>query len=80
MFQWAWARIVEKLIESFYLASNLTARKALLAGAVALEKRAARQKVQAERLLAVLLDVPCRQFTLVKGRDILSTDSESERR
>ncbi len=67
---------MEKLIESFYLASNLTARKALLAGAAALEKRAARKKVQAERLFAVLLDVPCRQFTLVKGRESLTTERE----
>ena len=76
MIHWGWARVVEKLIESFYLASNLTARKALLAGAAAPEKRAARKKVQAERLFAVLLDVSCRQFSFVKGRDILAAESE----
>ncbi len=71
-----WARVVERLISSFYVASTLTARKLLLACAADFEKRAARKKKQAGRLLAVALEFPFPSFPHALGRDILSVPSE----
>ncbi len=71
-----WSRLTTRLIESLYVASNLTTRKLLLASAAELKKQAAKKKTQAGRLLAVILEFPLVQFSHVLGRDLLTEPSE----
>ena len=70
-----WARLTQRLFESFYVAAQLIGRNLLRSKATSLKRLAERRTTQAARLYALVLGFPAARFTAIRGRDLLEEPS-----